>query len=322
MGAPFGNVVLLGLGCVALAGLGGSGFLLLQAVDQRRRLRERLDAVVSPLARRRPINSASISRPEAPARAGLAARATALFGFDPAAGARYPVRWWVVLPVTLVVARIAAGLASGLLGWAAIGVVPFAWVGLSRAFFAGCEARHRQKLLVQLPDALAMIVRAVRVGVPVAEAVRLVAREAQAPTSGAFAGLVDAILIGIPLEQALRQMARQTGLGEYSFFATAVSLQAQTGGALTEVIENLADVIRRRVALQSRGRALSAEARSTAIVLAVLPFGAGAMLWVVNPGYVGLLFSEPFGRTMLSVACLSLAIGIFSMRTIIARTLA
>jgi len=81
-------------------------------------------------------------------------------------------------------------------------------------------------------------------------------------------------------------------------------------------------VIRRRVALQSRGRALSSEARSSALVLAVMPVVTGTMLWLINPGYIDLLFEEKFGHTLLAVGAASLGIGVFAMRTIIRRTLA
>jgi tight adherence protein B len=173
-----------------------------------------------------------------------------------------------------------------------------------------------------MPDALAMIVRAVRVGIPIPEAIRTIGLEAEPPTSVEFAALSGEIAIGVTLEDGLRALARRTGLGEYSFFATAVAVQSQTGGGLTEVMENLADVIRRRVALQSRGLALSAEARSSAVVLAVMPVVTGGMLWFINPGYIDSLFNQPIGHTLLGVSALLLAIGVFTMRTIIRRTLA
>ena len=114
----------------------------------------------------------------------------------------------------------------------------------------------------------------------------------------------------------------RSGLGEYRFFATAISLQAQTGGGLTEVLENLADVIRKRVALQSRGRALSAEARTSALVLAVLPLATGGMIAVLDPAYMAVLFDTAKGHSLLGAAALSLGIGVGAMRMIIQKTLA
>ena len=232
------------------------------------------------------------------------------------------MRWWVILPLTLVLARLGCALVSGLLGALSLLLLPPLWLLLTRGYFGWCEGRLRRQLLGQMPDALAMIVRAVRVGIPVTDAIHAVARESQPPTTAEFATLHDQLLIGVPLEEGLEAMGQRTGLPEYRFFATAVALQAQTGGGLSEVLENLAEVIRRRIALQSRGYALSSEARTSAIVLAVMPVLTGAMMWVINPSYIDLLFHDPTGKSLLGAAVLSLAIGVFAMRAIIRKTLA
>ena len=124
-----------------------------------------------------------------------------------------------------------------------------------------------------------MIVRSVRVGIPVMEAIRAVARETPEPTGPEFARLVDQVSIGVSLDDAVLDMARRCGIPEYRFFATALSLQNQTGGTLSETLENLADVIRKRVALAAKGKALASEARTSAMVLAALPIvtGGGAV---------------------------------------------
>ena len=310
-------VALLALGALAVAGL-----LASRAQEERRRTGQRLSWVAAPHARSRPIADVSITRAGTPDRVPPLLRLAAVIGYDPAKAARYPAPWWVAVPAALALARLGAAMAAGVLGTYALFAVPPAAVMLCRAFFGWAEARYRQKLLVQLPDALAMIVRAVRVGIPVAEAIHGVAQEAPTPTGTEFAQLHDQVLIGVPLEQGLRDLGRRSGLGEYRFFATAIGLQAQTGGGLTEVLENLADVVRKRVALQSRGRALSSEARTSALVLAVLPVATGGMIYVLDPAYVGVLFLSPKGHTLLGVAALSLAIGVGAMRMIIQKTLA
>ena len=315
-------LLLLAAALLALAALAVAGLLASRAQEERRRTGQRLSWVAAPHARSRPIADVSITRTETPDRAPPLRRLAAVIGYDPAKAARYPAPWWVAVPAALALARLGAAMAAGVLGTYALFAVPPAAVMLCRAFFGWAEARYRQKLLVQLPDALAMIVRAVRVGIPVAEAIHGVAQEASAPTGTEFAQLHDQVLIGVPLEQGLRDLGRRSGLGEYRFFATAIGLQAQTGGGLTEVLENLADVVRKRVALQSRGRALSSEARTSALVLAVLPVATGGMIYVLDPAYVGVLFLSPKGHTLLGVAALSLAIGVGAMRMIIQKTLA
>ena len=227
-----------------------------------------------------------------------------------------------MLPVALAVSVVAAQFTSVLLEqWHLLAVPPF-WVMLTRAVYGWRRDKRLALLLVQFPDALAMIVRSVRVGIPVAEAVRVVARESHEPTAKAFTELADQVAIGVPIEEALPQMAERTGLAEYRFFATAVGLQAQTGGALGEALDSLADVIRKRAALKSRGKALSSEARASAMVLAVLPLVTGIALYVTNPGYVGFLLTDETGRKLFGLAIVSLATGLLTMRMIVKRVLA
>lgn len=204
--------------------------------------------------------------------------------------------------------------------WAWLGFLPL--LGCAARLLAGrAEAQRRQLLYAQFPDALGMIVRAVRVGVPVTEALRVVAREALEPTAQEFARLADLVAIGQPLDEALSAMARQSGLPEYRFFAVALVLQNQTGGSLNETLDNLADVIRRRVALRARARALATEARTSAIVLGCLPVLAMAGLYLVSPDYVLMLFNDPSGQQVLAAACGLLLCGVLVMRGMLRRSL-
>jgi tight adherence protein B len=125
----------------------------------------------------------------------------------------------------------------------------------------------------------------------------------------------------VPIEVALRMMAQRTNMAEYRFFAPAVALQVQTGGGLSEALDTLSDVVRKRLALRSRGFALTSEARTSALVLAVLPFFIGGTLALLSPGYLDVLFETDTGNEMLAVGAISLVIGIATMRTMIRRTL-
>jgi len=184
-------------------------------------------------------------------------------------------------------------------------------------FFKRVENKRRSALLSQFPDALAMIVRSIRVGVPVIDAVRNVSLAAPAPTAGEFNRLVDQIAVGTPLDEAVTELAVRTGLAEYRFFATALSLQTQTGGTLSETLENLADVIRKRAALKARGHAMTAEARTSSSILAMLPVVTGGMLYALNPNYMMLLFTDATGKLFFSLAIIMLILGMLCIRTII-----
>ena len=199
--------------------------------------------------------------------------------------------------------------------------MPVAWVFLSRSFFGWFDRRQRERLLAQFPDALAMIVRSVRVGIPVQEAIRTVAREAPQPTNDEFSRLVNEVAVGVSMDDAMTTMAARSGLPEYRFFATALSLQNQTGGALSETLENLADVIRKRAALKAKGHAMASEAKATAAILAALPLILGALLWILSPAYIDLLFTEKSGNNLLLAAVILLATGLLVIRTIIKKSL-
>jgi tight adherence protein B len=277
--------------------------------------------VVAPLVRAQRLEISAFTRAPKPRDQSLVGTAAWVFGFNPTTPDRYPLTWWVVVTVALAVAKAGQSLSGDLLGGLAWIGIPIGWVALSRAFFGYFDRRIREQLLAQFPEALAMIVRSVRVGIPVQEAIRTVAREQPEPTGLEFSRLVDQVSVGVSMEDAMREMADRTGLPEYRFFATALSLQNQTGGALSETLDNLADVIRKRAALKAKGLAMTSEAKATAAILAALPVLIAVLLWAVNPEYISVLFTDPSGRRMLVFAIMSLGMGLFVIRTIIRRSL-
>ncbi len=316
-------VLLVSLIAAGLMLMGLASMALLRVQARQEQVRLRFARVVGPYQR-------SHAGEAAPSTSGVGFAATAeglgpflakLFGFDPALGEHYVLRWWVALAATFVLAVVATKLGSGLasnLTWFGL---PVEWVVLSRGFFNWCRRRRADKLFQQFPDALAMIVRAVRVGIPVTDSITAVGRELEAPTGPEFARLADELAIGMLLEDALRSMAERNKLQEYRFFATALSLQSQTGGGLSETLENLADVIRKRVAVRQKGEALSAEAKMSSIVLASLPPFAAVGLWIMNSAYIVMLFTDPLGQKILAGAILMLSLGIMSMKTLIRKSL-
>jgi tight adherence protein B len=299
---------------------GGSAGLVVDIRERRRRreMKARMEAVSGTARQARPAAvPAAITRRRQVERPGSVVRLAKLFGYESAQADQYPAPWFVVLPVTGAIGYIAALFATGLFGIMSYALMPVAWMMLSRTFFGWSVGKRKALLLQQLPDALALIVRAVRVGIPVGQAFHAVAREMPEPTAAEFLHLVSQTQIGVPVEGALQELAERNDLAEYRFFATALSLQAQTGGALSETLDNLAELMRKRAALKSRGKALTSEARSSGAILAVLPLLSGAMLYVSNPDYVGMLFTDPSGLRLLKIAILSLCIGVLTMRGII-----
>jgi tight adherence protein B len=315
------QIGLLAGATVSLIGLAISAVMVSRGQVERERRAERMASVVASHTRTSRIELTAFLAPPQAQRRSVLYEVARLFGFDPQKSALYPARWWFVLAVTFALSWGIKWVSQGMLGSLSIGTVPVGWVLLSRSYFGWVENRRRRLLLAQFPDALAMIVRSIRVGIPVLEAIRGVSREIPAPTGNEFGRLISQVAIGASLEDAVAELADRGGLPEYQFFATALALQNQTGGALSETLDNLADVIRKRAALRAKGRAMTSEARSSAMILAALPVFTGLMLFALNPPYIMLLFNNPTGKTMFTSAVVSLSMGLLLIRTIIKRTL-
>ncbi len=315
------RTLLLLIACLlALATLGAVFALRLQKQQQRLQLRVgsvtgRHGLASAPVAEVRV--SARVQRQPTP----LLHKAGLLIGYDAKRASQYPVKWWVVVPACLIVARLFVQLFVPLVGWIAIACFPVVAVFIARIFHRWCIGRRKNALYAQFPDALAMIVRGVRVGIPVAESMRVVSREAVAPTSAEFRLVADRVALGAPLDRALCDMAERNDMAEYRFFATSIGLQSQTGGALSETLDNLADVIRKRVALRARGKALASEARTSIIILCSLPLVAGLAISVLNYEYIRYLFVTAIGQQILGCAVLSFSVGLGIMQWIVKKSL-
>ncbi len=313
-------VLLVGAG-IALIGLGISGLMLSRSQRQVERRDLRLASIVTPHLRRTQIEISAFTGPTVRSERSAMSVLGAIFGFDMEKATLYPASWWIILIGTLVVAKIIEYFIGDFLGSLSLASIPVIWVLLSRTFFGYFVKRRQQQLLTEFPDALALVVRAIRVGIPVMEAIRNVSKEAPPATAGEFARLVDQVAVGVSLEDGVREMAHRTGLSEYRFFATTLALQNQTGGTLSDTLEGLADVIRKRAALKSKARALTSEARSSSMVLSILPFVTGLMLWLINPKYIGILFTDPTGKSMLGLAIIMLTTGVITIQMIIKKTM-
>jgi tight adherence protein B len=233
-----------------------------------------------------------------------------------------------VIPWKLVFAIACAAAVGGLfygreyLSWpVAVLMAPIEGVLVARFIFGWERGRFQKALLQQIPDVMGLICRAVAAGIPLSEALRSVATEAQVPTRDEFVRVVNEVAIGQSLETALWKLAERAGLPEYAFFAVTIGLQAQTGGSLVETLENLQDIVRKRVALSKRGKALAAEARWSSIILGCLPFVMFVILSFIQAGFTNFFFNTPSGQHLLLTAFGFLGTGIMIMRQMIRRAL-
>jgi tight adherence protein B len=183
------------------------------------------------------------------------------------------------------------------------------------------QARYRSKFLEVFPDALDLIRRAVKAGLPVNEALAVAGHEIADPVGSEFRRTLDEVQIGVQMNDALQETANRIRIADFRFLVVTLVLQQKTGGSLAETLANLSGVLRARKALRQRAKSLSAEAKASASVLAVLPFLVGAAMYTLNRDLMQSLLNDPRGRFMVGIAFLSLVTGLATMAVIVRRAL-
>lgn len=312
--------LLLIMSLMMTAGLILLGVSVFQADRLQRRLGDRLERVTAGLVFRETDEKPKQVNPFARFERPLAT-ALAIFGVDLLRAPDYPAPWWAILLGCVVVGRLVVMLITMVFGGIGILLWPVMTILIARFVLGSIHTRRSSALLNQFPEALATIVRCVRVGIPVQESLRIIGRDMPKPTGAEFTRIADQVAIGTPLDQALRSLADRSRLAEYGFFATALSLQARAGGGLAQTLETLADVIRKRVAMKARGYALAAEARTSALILGCIPIVAGLGIELIQPKYLEVLFVTKKGHFIFGAAVGMLVLGSLTMRSIIRRSL-
>lgn len=189
--------------------------------------------------------------------------------------------------------------------------------GIPRFVLRHLTLRRQKKFLEEFPDALEAMVRLLKAGMPVSEAISMIAREFEGPVGEEMLRVYDKQKIGVPLYEAAQEATRRMPLTEMQMFATGLTIQAQTGSSLSEVLMNLAGVIRSRFRLKRKIKALSSEAIASASIIAALPCVVALGLWFVNPDYIGILFTDSFGKVLLGGAIIWMFIGVMVMKIMI-----
>ena len=267
---------------------------------------------------RRPLPRADRLRAFLSLPAGLWARLEAAFA---AAGNRVGLP---ELVSTGIAAAAVTGFAARFMGFNSvlvIGLSGAAAAAAARFLLRFAQLRYQRRFLDVFPDAIDLIVRAVKAGLPALDAIDLAAREIAAPVGTEFQKVLDDTRIGVAMADALNRAADRIRVPDFRFFVASIVLQRRTGGGLAETLANLSTLIRQRRTLRLKARALTAEAKSSAAVISIMPFVAGAGLYLVKPDMMALLFVDHRGRFMLGVAIVSLLLGIATMGAIIRRTL-
>src|SRR5215469_3277249 len=228
------------------------------------------------------------------------------------------------LVATAIIAPVMIGFAAAVtLGQPALSIAlaGTAAVGAPALLVQFLQSRNQRQFLDIFPDAIDLIVRAVRVGLPIIEAIEQAAREIRTPVGTELERILGEIRIGVEIEDALQHAADRIRVPDFRFFVVSLLLHRETGGSIAEIISNLSTVIRQRKALRMKARALTAEATSSAAVIAAMPFIAGLGLFLINREVMSVMFVDPRGRFMLGVATVSLLLGVVVMKAMIKKSL-
>lgn len=177
--------------------------------------------------------------------------------------------------------------------------------------------RRLAMFTTQFPDAIDLIVRALRAGLPLAEAIVSIGDECADPIGAEFRRVAGAIAIGRSVQQALWEIERSIDSPELRFFIISVTTQMQTGGNLGETLGGLADVLRQRAQMRTKIKAMTGEARASATVLGSMPFIIALLIFVTNPGYISPLFTDPRGWLLLGGGAVMLTLGLGIMAKLV-----
>ena len=200
------------------------------------------------------------------------------------------------------------------------------WVAMALSFFFGYapiwylkrkKNKRMDRFQQQLPDALDLMSRALKAGHTFAGGMRMVADEFDNPIGEEFRTTIDEINFGMDVDRAMLNLQERVEVPDLKFFIVSVNIQRETGGNLSEIISNIARLVRERFVLFGKVRILSAEGRISALLLSALPFGISGILYLINPGYISLLWTHDLGRSMAWAAIISMAFGITIMRRMV-----
>ncbi|WP_374471226.1 type II secretion system F family protein [Phenylobacterium sp.] len=224
---------------------------------------------------------------------------------------------FLAVNVALAVAVAALGLALGTpLGLALLSGLANGLL-LPHLAVGAMIGQRRRRFLALFPEAIGLIVRGLRSGLPITEAVSIVGAEIADPVGQEFRSVSDQMRLGVRLEDGMWQAARRLDLAEFNFLVIALSVQRETGGNLAETLENLEQILRRRQQMALKIRAMSSEATASALIIGALPFFMAALMWVVSRDYLTVLFTDPRGQLMLAGGVGSLAAGAMIMRQMV-----
>ncbi|KJC39296.1 pilus assembly protein [Bradyrhizobium sp. LTSPM299] len=225
-------------------------------------------------------------------------------------------KFWIISGVLCLVGSGGAFIAGGgLLGAAGIG---FAMgLGLPRWMLSFLKKRREKAFLKALPDAVDVIVRGIKAGLPLFESIKVVASDSPEPLRSEFLQIIETQTIGMPLGEACARLYERMPLPEANFFGIVIAIQQKSGGNLSEALGNLSKVLRDRKKMAEKIQAMSMEAKASAGIIGSLPPVVMLLVFVTTPDYIGVLWTNPTGQLMLVACAVWMSMGVLVMKKMI-----
>jgi tight adherence protein B len=217
--------------------------------------------------------------------------------------------------LSLVLGFFAFSLSGSL--YVAIGAIFIGFFGIPSWILLYLKKKRIQNFINELPNAMDVIARGIRSGLPLGDCLRMIAAEAQEPLKTEFKKVIDTNALGVPLGESISKIYERVPVAEANFFAIVIAIQQKSGGNLAEALLNLSKVLRERKKMSGKIKAMSMEAKASAAIIACLPFTVATMTYITSPDYIQLLWTTQAGQTALVGAGIWMTIGVFTMKKMI-----
>jgi tight adherence protein B len=225
-------------------------------------------------------------------------------------------KFWIISGILAAVAGfVAFTVGGGLLG--AGGMAFGAGLGLPRWLLGYLKKKREKAFLKALPDAVDVIVRGIKAGLPLFESIKVVAADAPEPLKSEFLAIIETQTIGMPLGEACSRLYERMPVPEANFFGIVIAIQQKSGGNLSEALGNLSKVLRDRKKMAEKIQAMSMEAKASAGIIGSLPPIVMLLVWMTTPDYIALLWTDRLGQFMLLCCVAWMTIGVLVMKKMI-----
>jgi tight adherence protein B len=223
----------------------------------------------------------------------------------------------VASAVSAVVVTLLLFIVTGSLPTALAGL-PIGGFGLPNFILNFITKRRLKKFGNEFPNAIDVIIRGVKAGLPLNDCIRIIAAESAEPVKSEFRQVVEAQTLGLSIAEAIERMPQRIPTAEANFFAIVIAIQQKSGGNLAEALGNLSRVLRERKKMRDKVRAISSEAKASAGIIGALPVVVALLVYITSPQYISLLWTTDTGRMVLAICVVVMGIGVFIMQKMIA----